>query len=58
MRVGTAAATTRGMVEEDMVKIVEWIDDILMNDEDDLLRENIKKDVNAFADKFPVFDKI
>ena len=26
MRIGTAAVTTRGMVEEDMVKIVDFID--------------------------------
>ena len=58
MRVGTAAATTRGMVEIDMIKIVDWIDAILMNEEDDVMREKIKKDVNTFADKFPIFDNI
>jgi len=56
MRVGTAAATTRGMVEADMIKIVEWMDTILMNAEDDGLRETIKGEVNLFADKFPMFD--
>ncbi|MCP4122084.1 MAG: serine hydroxymethyltransferase [Bacteroidetes bacterium] len=56
MRLGTAAATTRGMVEADMVRIVEWIDTILMNSDDDGLRESIKKEVNIFADKFPMFD--
>jgi glycine hydroxymethyltransferase len=55
MRVGTAAVTTRGLVEDDMVRIVEWIDNILMNPEDEGLREDIKKDVNAYMDKFPMF---
>ena len=58
MRVGTAAATTRGMVEIDMIKIVDWIDAILMNEEDGAMREKIKKAVNTFADKFPMFDNI
>lgn len=56
IRVGTAAVTTRGMIEADMVKIVDWIDTVLMREEDADLRREIRKDVEAFADKFPVFD--
>src|SRR5205814_10140739 len=33
MRIGTPAITTRGMKEKDMIKIVELIDDVLMNNE-------------------------
>jgi glycine hydroxymethyltransferase len=56
MRIGTAAVTTRGLVEDDMVRIVDWIDTILQNEEDEGLRENIRKDVNDFMDKFPMFN--
>jgi len=40
IRVGTAAVTTRGLVEDDMIKIVDYIDKaILNNDNDDILNE-------------------
>ena len=41
IRVGTAAVTTRGMKEAEMEKIVDLIDDVLMNkDNDGKLRIN------------------
>lgn len=55
IRIGTAAITSRGLVEEDMVQIVEWIDQILSSDEDEALIENIKEQVNEKMDKFPLY---
>lgn len=55
IRIGTAAVTTRGLVEQDMEMIVDWIDTILMSDEDDNIIMDVRKKVNAFMDKFPLF---
>ena len=51
MRIGTAAVTTRGMDEEDMIKIVDFIDRVL-NDENEI--ESVKKEINSWANNFPL----
>ena len=51
MRVGTAAVTTRGMVEEDMVKIVDFIDRVLANENE---TKKVKKEINNWAVQFPL----
>ncbi len=51
MRIGTAAITTRGMIEDDMVKIVEFIDRVI-NDENEITA--VKKEINSWAIKFPL----
>ncbi|MEZ5006814.1 MAG: serine hydroxymethyltransferase [Chitinophagales bacterium] len=55
IRIGTAAVTTRGLIEEDMLQIVDWIDQILMNEEDEKLIEGIRKQVNEKMEKFPLY---
>jgi glycine hydroxymethyltransferase len=55
IRIGTAAVTTRGLVEADVIQIVDWIDQILQDSENDQLRADIKEEVNKMMDKFPVF---
>lgn len=52
VRIGTAAVTTRGMKEDEMVKIAEIID--LSLDEDNK-REEIKKEVIDLCKKNPLF---
>jgi glycine hydroxymethyltransferase len=55
IRVGTAAITTRGMKEPDMDKVVDLIDDVLMNkDNENKLRE-IKDGVNSWMKDFPLY---
>ena len=51
MRIGTAAVTTRGMVEEDMVKIVDFIDRVLANENE---TKKVKKEINNWAVQFPL----
>lgn len=51
MRVGTAAITTRGMLEPDMTKIVNFIDRVI-NDEGEI--ESVKSEINNWASKFPL----
>ncbi len=55
MRIGTAAATTRGMKEKDMVKIVDWIDALVLDNENEKLISAIHADVIKFARGFPLF---
>lgn len=55
MRVGTAAITTRGLNEADMVKIVDLIDDALINHENEAKLSAIKAEVNTWMSGFPLF---
>jgi glycine hydroxymethyltransferase len=55
MRVGTAAVTTRGMKEEDMIQIVEYIDTVLMNHENEQKIKQIGKEINKWMDNFPLY---
>jgi len=55
MRLGTSAITTRGMKEADMEKIVDLIDDVLMNHEDENKIAAIKNEVNKWMKSFPLY---
>jgi glycine hydroxymethyltransferase len=55
MRIGTAAVTTRGLMEEDMKKIVDLIDRSLQYHDDDAALAQIKTEVNAWMVKFPLY---
>ena len=55
MRVGTAAATTRGMVESDMIKIVDLIDKVLINHDNNEAILAVKHEVNSWMGGFPLF---
>ncbi len=55
MRVGTAAVTTRGLVEADMDRIVELIDRVLVDPENETNLESVKADVNAWMNQYPLF---
>ncbi|MDC0910243.1 serine hydroxymethyltransferase, partial [Flavobacteriaceae bacterium] len=55
IRVGTAAITTRGLVENDMLKIVNFIDHAIMNFDNETKLKDICKEVNSMMSKFPLF---
>ncbi|MCC5946275.1 MAG: serine hydroxymethyltransferase [Bernardetiaceae bacterium] len=55
MRIGTAAVTTRGLVEADMQRIVDFIDQVLTQHQNEASLEAIKNEVNQYMDKFPLF---
>ncbi|MEX2513536.1 MAG: serine hydroxymethyltransferase [Cyclobacteriaceae bacterium] len=55
MRIGTAAVTTRGLGEQDMVKIVDLIDQSLVNHENDGKLQAIKTEVNKWMVQFPLY---
>ncbi|MFM7193985.1 MAG: serine hydroxymethyltransferase, partial [Bacteroidota bacterium] len=55
MRVGTPAMTTRGLMEKDMEKVVDLIDESLKKPSDDKHLKAIKRKVNTWMKKFPLF---
>ena len=55
MRIGTPAVTTRGMKEKDVVKIVDLIDEALQKPEDQKHLKSVKRKVNRFMEKFPLY---
>jgi len=56
IRLGTAAITTRGLKENDMQLIANFIDQALMNNDNLTVLNNIKKEVNEFMKKFPLYN--
>ena len=55
IRIGTPAVTTRGLKEADMAKIVDLIDEVIMNYEDEDRLEAIGVKVNAMMSDLPLF---
>ena len=55
IRIGTPAVTTRGLKEEDMIKIVEFIDDAIKNFENEEALEAIASKVHDFMSHRPLF---
>jgi len=55
IRIGTAAMTSRGMDEKDMLKIFSYIDKVIMNFEDEKVIAAVKKQVNERMEKFPLY---
>ncbi|MCD6227078.1 serine hydroxymethyltransferase, partial [Candidatus Micrarchaeota archaeon] len=53
IRLGTPVVTTRGMKENEMRLIAEWINKVINSKGAD--SENIKKEVEEFAGKWPLF---
>nr|MBC7611791.1 serine hydroxymethyltransferase [Pseudopedobacter sp.] len=55
IRVGTAAITTRGLKEKHMIKIVDFIDDVIRNHDNESYLIKIRKKVNELMDKHPLY---
>ncbi|MGI6443755.1 MAG: serine hydroxymethyltransferase [Candidatus Dojkabacteria bacterium] len=53
IRIGTPALTTRGMKEDEMVKVAEYINSVLRSKGEDEVQK-IKKEVESFANKFKI----
>ncbi|SKB75790.1 serine hydroxymethyltransferase [Maribacter arcticus] len=56
IRFGTAAITTRGLVESDMEKVVEFIDQVITNPENDIVISEVKGKVNEMMNTRPIFN--
>lgn len=55
IRIGTAAITSRGFQTDDCLRVVEWIDQIIMNPNDEALAAAIHAEVRAFMQQFPLY---
>jgi glycine hydroxymethyltransferase len=55
IRIGTPAITTRGMVEKDVVKVVDLIDEALQKPTDEKHLKAVKKKVNRMMERFPLY---
>jgi glycine hydroxymethyltransferase len=55
IRFGTAAITTRGLIEEDMQVIVDFVDQVLMHPEDKKTIGSVKSKVNELMNGRPLF---
>jgi len=55
VRIGTPAATTRGMGVEEMVRIADWIADVLEAPDDEARKAAIRDDVVAMCQRFPLY---
>ena len=55
IRVGTPAVTTRGMVESDMEQLVAWMDEVIMNAEDEAVINKVGDAVKARMSQLPLF---
>jgi glycine hydroxymethyltransferase len=54
VRFGTPAATTRGLKEDDMKRIVSWLDEAIANKDSDEKLATIKSEVEEYMKNYPV----
>ncbi|WP_410523997.1 serine hydroxymethyltransferase [Psychroflexus sp. ALD_RP9] len=57
IRVGTPAVTTRGLLEADMKQVVNFIDQAIINYQDEAILEQIKQDVHLMMSEKPLFQE-
>lgn len=55
LRIGTPAISTRGFQEQDCLKVVDWIDEIIINHQNNDHLVAIRKEVNKFMEDFPLY---
>jgi len=55
IRIGTPALTTRGMKEQEMEIIADWINEVILNIDDEKKQKSIANEVRLLCDKFPIY---
>lgn len=55
IRIGVPAVTTRGLTEEHMGRIVDWVDSVLMSPDDEQVINTVRGEVNEFMQSFPLY---
>lgn len=58
IRLGSPAVTTRGMKEEEMVQIANFIDQTLKDPQDSANLEAVRKEVSDLTQRFPIYTEL
>jgi glycine hydroxymethyltransferase len=58
IRVGVPAITTRGLKEQDMEQVVNWLDRVLMAPDNDTVIAAVRGEVNEFMKAFPLYPEM
>jgi glycine hydroxymethyltransferase len=58
IRIGTAAVTTRGMDEDDMRVIADWINRIIVAPDDEKVQREVRHEIKTFCERFPLYPSI
>ena len=58
IRIGTAAITTRGLVESDMIKVVDYIDQIIKNPDNESIQKEVKGEINNWMTGYSLYPKV
>jgi glycine hydroxymethyltransferase len=58
IRVGVPAVTTRGLTEEHMPQIVQWMDELLMDPDNEQQISAVGTEVNKFMRQFPLYPEM
>jgi glycine hydroxymethyltransferase len=58
IRVGTPAITTRGFKENDCLKVVEWIDEVITHCNDTDVINHVRSEVNAYMENYPLYEEV
>tara|TARA_B100000941_G_scaffold288323_1_gene265001 strand:+ start:1159 stop:2442 length:1284 start_codon:yes stop_codon:yes gene_type:complete len=56
IRIGTPAITSRGMKEKEMLKIGNWISELIENPDSTDLIKHIRKNVHNLCEEFPIYN--
>lgn len=58
IRIGVPAITTRGLKEEHMGQIVTWIDQLIIDSDNETTIAKVRGDVNEFMKQFPLYPEM
>jgi glycine hydroxymethyltransferase len=58
IRIGVPAITTRGMKEEHMPQVVNWLDRVLMDADNETTINTVRGEVNKFLTGFPLYPEL
>ena len=53
VRIGTPAATTRGLQEDHMVQVAEWMNEVVACADDDTVTDRVRAEVHELMGRFP-----
>ena len=58
IRIGTAAMTTRGLLEEDFIEIANIINEALLSNDNEIILEKLKIRVKNITEKYPLYKNL